>query len=81
MGKARVGRTVQLAFDHQFVLPEPDSVEIQWMRGREPIVGARGLSYQIGLTDVDEKLWARVLLRKLGHATTVLKSAKVRVKD
>lgn len=81
LGKARVGKTLKLSFEHDFVLPFADSVEIQWMRGRTPIVGARGLKYEVALADVDEKLWARVLLRKLGHATAVLKTPKVRVKN
>lgn len=80
VGKARVGKTLTLTMEHDFVYPDADSVEIQWMRGREPIVGARGLTYEVGIEDAEEKLWARVLLRKLGHASTVLKTSKVRVK-
>jgi hypothetical protein len=51
------------------------------MRGKEIIRGARAMTYPVDLSDVDEKIWARVLLRRLGHATTVLKTPKVRIKS
>ncbi len=80
-GKHRAGETLKILLDHEFVYPAPDSIEVQWMRGKEIIRGERAMSYSVDLADVDEKIWARVLLRKLGHATTVLKTPKVRIKS
>ncbi|MFD2841474.1 hypothetical protein ACFSYH_12985 [Populibacterium corticicola] len=80
-GKPRAGEILKIVLEHEFVYPMPDSVEVQWMRGKEIIRGARAMTYPVDLSDVDEKIWARVLLRRLGHATTVLKTPKVRIKS
>lgn len=80
-GKPKVGKTLSVSnLEHEFILPEADSIEIQWMRGKELIPGERGMNHVVDLRDVDEKLWARVTLRKLGHASAVLKTPKVRVR-
>ncbi|WP_435298563.1 hypothetical protein [Timonella sp. A28] len=79
-GTPQLGQTLRLSgFDADFVYPEADSVDIQWMRGKKPIKGARGLTYELRDVDRDEKVWARITLRKLGHASTVLQSRKKRI--
>lgn len=80
-GKARVGNTLRLAnFERVFIEPEADSVEIQWMRGKDAIPGARGKTYEVREADLGEKISARILLRKLGHKSSVLRTEHKRVK-
>gem|GEM_PF-6731662 len=79
-GSARVGEELRVAgFERDFIEPDAQSVEFQWMRGKESIPGARGKKYEVREADRGEKLWVRIVLRRLGHRSAVVRTDRVRV--
>ena len=79
-GSARVGEELRVAgFERDFIEPDAQSVEFQWMRGKESIPGARGKKYEVREADRGEKLWVRIVLRRPGHRSAVVRTDRVRV--
>lgn len=64
-GRARVGRTLRIT--PGTFTPADAEVTYTWLRGDEPIAGARAASYAVGPDDLGRRLSVRVDLRRTGY--------------
>ena len=64
-------------YDHTLVLDKggwtrrPDRVRVRWLRNGDPVRGATGRRYHLGLRDFDERISVRLTARKEGFRPAV----------
>jgi surface antigen len=71
-GLRRLGET--LSFAPVNVTPADAGVSVQWLRGRRPIPGADGSTYQPTADDLGKRIRVRVTFTKPGYTTLALQS-------
>lgn len=72
LGTARLGET--LTVDTGGYQPSDATVEIQWLRDREPVLNATGPSYQITNLDLGARISAQVTLSRTGYTSASVDS-------
>jgi Protein of unknown function (DUF3152) len=71
--------TRRLTVQKPRVAPRPDSVRYRWLRDDQPIPGARGRSYRLGVADVGHRVRVLATVRRAGYRTAALVSRPRRV--